>query len=138
MIVTQSTTTMSPKEALVACLKDVAKRAAAFVLLFRSPEDDKPTFHGMIRFDFLKKCLELVLDSDDRDVKTLITWGSNGSREDYAECLRGVWWFCSMHGGSLWREQFVADRCDEILQKMMEAWNQVHAFPVLSKVGYEE
>lgn len=72
MIVTKSTTTMSPKAALVVCLKNVAKKAA-FVLLFRSLEDDTPSFHGIIRFNFPKKCLELIPDSDNRDLKTLIT-----------------------------------------------------------------
>lgn len=129
-------TTLSAKEAMMTCLKDVTKRTI-FVLLVRSLEDTAPTFHGVIHLNFAKKYLELVPDTENRDTKSLITWGSDGSQGDYERCLRGLLGFCSVHEGPLWREQFAIDGCDEILREMMEAWNQVHGFPVYSEVNFE-
>lgn len=40
---------------------DITK-SGTFMLLFRSLEDDKPSFHGIIWLDFAKKCLELLLN----------------------------------------------------------------------------
>ncbi|KAI9776742.1 MAG: hypothetical protein M1839_009386 [Geoglossum umbratile] len=109
-----SSNPISRDRAMVLCLQEVAERAPCLVFFRSVQQNGVPRFHGMIKWDFRAKRLELTAASETPNHKVLIIWDGTGNAASEDEALRYLSEFLVNYGGPRYWAQWTADGIDEI------------------------